>query len=79
MRKVSEKISRAFGQREIQEYQEGISYGAHETRDSVSLSMQKKFLPLVSVTEIQSLNRNQAFVKLPEDIPITKIQLKIAR
>lgn len=76
---IAEKISRAFGQREIQEYQEGISYGAHETRDSVSLSMQKKFLPLVSVTDIQLLKRNQAFMKLPEDIPITKIQLKIAR
>ena len=49
---IAEKISRAFGQREIQEYQEGISYGAHETHDSVSLSMQKKFLPLVSVTDI---------------------------
>lgn len=76
---IADKISRAFGQREIQEYQEGISYGAHETRDSVSLSMQKKSLPLVSVTDIQSLKRNQAFVKLPENIPVTKIKLAIAR
>lgn len=75
---IADKISRAFGQQEIKEYQEGISYGAHETRDSVSLSRQTKTLPLISVTAIQSLKRNQAFIKLPENLPITKIKLSIA-
>ncbi len=37
---IADRISRAFGEREICERQEGISYGAHETRDRVSLSMQ---------------------------------------
>ena len=75
---VAEMISRSFGQREIKEYHEGMSYGAHETRDSVSLSQHIKNQPLISVTDIQALKRNQAYVKLPENLPITKIKLKIA-
>lgn len=76
---IAFRISKAFGEREIQEYLEGISYGAHEARDGVNLSLQKKSQPLVSVTAIQSLKRNHAFVKLPESFPITKIKLKIIR
>lgn len=76
---IASRISKAFGEREIKEYQEGISYGAHETRDGVNLSLQGKTQPLVSVTEIQSLKRNQAFVKLPESYPITKIKLSIQK
>lgn len=76
---IASKISRAFGEREVKEYQEGISYGAHETRDGVNLSLQAKMLPLVSVTDIQSLKRNQAFVKLPENHPITRVRLSIAK
>ena len=33
---IAEKISRSFGDCEIQETQEGISYGAHEPRDSIT-------------------------------------------
>lgn len=74
---IASRISKAFGEREIKEFQEGISYGAHETRDGVNLSLQTKNQPVVSVTAIQSLKRNQAYVKLPENYPITKIKLPI--
>lgn len=76
---IAERISRAFGSREIQENQEGISYGAKNERDGVNLSTQTRTLPLISITEIQSLKRNQAFIKLPENYPITKIKLAIAK
>jgi type IV secretory pathway TraG/TraD family ATPase VirD4 len=76
---TADKISRAFGEREIREFNEGVSYGAHETRDSVNLSSHKKNIPLVSVTDIQSLERNRAFVKLPGNMPITKIKLSISK
>ena len=39
---ISEKISKSLGENEIKEYQEGISYGAHEVRDGVNLPLQKK-------------------------------------
>jgi type IV conjugative transfer system coupling protein TraD len=71
------KISKSFGEREYKEYQEGLSYGAHEARDGVTLSLQTRSAPLISPTEIQSLKRNHAFLKLPENLPITKIKLKI--
>lgn len=67
------------GEHELHEYNEGISYGAHEARDGVNLSTHKRSLLLVSVTDLQSLKRNQAFVKLPENFPITKIKLGVVR
>jgi type IV conjugative transfer system coupling protein TraD len=73
---VAQGISKAFGEREIFECQEGISYGAHEMRDGVSLSKIQRMRPVVSVTDIQSLDKNEAFVKLPGKLPITKIKLK---
>ena len=48
------------------EIQEGISYGAHEARDGVSLSMQNKICPVVSVSQILELPVNNAYVKLAE-------------
>jgi type IV conjugative transfer system coupling protein TraD len=74
---IADRISRAFGEREITERQEGISYGAHETRDGVSLSMQKKSKPIVSPTQILQLPINTAFVKLASGSGITKVRLNI--
>lgn len=47
---IVESLSKAFGECEIKEYQEGISYGTHETRDGVNLSLFKK-RPLVLASE----------------------------
>jgi type IV conjugative transfer system coupling protein TraD len=74
---VAERISRSFGECEIYERQEGISYGAHETRDGVSLAMHKKSKPVVSPTQIMQLPVNTAFVKLPSGYGVTKLKLKI--
>ena len=69
-------ISKIFGEKETQQIQESLSYGAHEMRDGVSLSLQNKSSPVVSATALLSLKTNEAFVKLPDNIPITKIKLK---
>lgn len=74
---VSQRISKSLGENEIKEYQEGISYGAHEVRDGVSLSLQTKHHPTISATEIQSLQQNEAFVRLQGNLPITQIKLDI--
>ncbi len=76
---VAERISRIFGTCEVGEYNEGISYGAHEMRDGVNLSFQKKKEATVSANEIQSLENNRAFVRLSGKYPIAKIKLKIAK
>ena len=74
---IAERISRSLGETEIKEYQEGISYGAHQVRDGVSLSLQSKKIPTVSPTEIQSLENNYAYIRLPGNVPISKIYLKL--
>lgn len=75
---VAKRVSRCFGEREIWEYQEGLTYGAHEVRDGVSLSSQQKNIPVISASDIQSLKRNVSYVKLPEGYPIIKIKFPIA-
>ena len=74
---IAERISKSLGEREIKEYQEEISYGAHEVRDGVSLSLQTKKTPVVSATDIQSLENNRAYIKLPGNLPVSKIYLKL--
>lgn len=72
---IAARISKTFGEKEMREFQESISYGAHEMRDGVNLSSHSKVSPVVSATEIQSLDTHQAFVKVPGNFPITKIKL----
>ncbi len=74
---VAERISRFFGEREVLQFQEGTSYGALEMRDGVSLSGQNRNTPVISASEIQSICKNHAYVKLPENLPITKVKLTI--
>ena len=74
---TAQKISRSLGETEIKEYQEGISYGAHQVRDGVNLSLQSKKAPLISSSQIQSLENNHAYLKLPGNTPITKFSLTL--
>lgn len=76
---VAARISKAFGEKETQECKEGISYGAHESRDSVNLSTHTIRTPAISATQIHSLKKNTALIKLPGDYPISKVKLKILR
>ncbi len=73
---MAARISKTFGEKQEKEYQEGISYGAHEMRDGVNLSYQTRNSAVISATDIQSLEKLQAFVRLPGNLPITKVKLK---
>lgn len=75
---IAERISRSFGEREVVEIQEGISYGAHEARDGVSLSMQNRTRPVVSASKILELPVNTAYVKLAEENAVTLVKLPIS-
>lgn len=74
---IAQRISRSFGEKEVKEFHEGISYGAHEVRDGVSLSSQNKSMPVVSATDIQTLKKNIAFARLPGHYPITKVKFSL--
>ena len=76
---IADRISKIFGQQEVREYQEGISYGAHQMRDGVSLSKVTKMRPVISSTDIQSLYPHHAYVRLPGNYPVAQIKLTIKR
>ncbi|NNM43164.1 MAG: type IV secretion system DNA-binding domain-containing protein [Chlamydiae bacterium] len=73
---TANSISKIFGETEQIETQEGISYGSNSIRDGVNLSFQQKAKPVVSSSSLQALKKHQAFIKLPGNLPITKIKLK---
>ncbi len=69
-------ISKVLGEREQQEIQENLSYGAHAMRDGVSLNPTSKTTPLILFTEIGSLQDLEAYLKLPGSWPITKLKMR---
>jgi len=70
-------MSQMLGEQEVKEAVEGISYGAHQMRDGVSLNEQKQFKPVVSANDIMNLDDLEAYIKLPGNLPITKIKFEI--
>jgi|JI10StandDraft_1071094.scaffolds.fasta_scaffold148160_3 type IV conjugative transfer system coupling protein TraD len=73
---IAKRMSSFFGEREFQETQEGLSYGAHEMRDGVNLSHIQKSKPTISPTEILNLPDLEAFIKLPGNWPALKSKFK---
>jgi type IV conjugative transfer system coupling protein TraD len=72
-------MSQMLGEQEIREAVTGISYGAHQMRDGVSLNDQNKMRPVVTTTDLMSLENREAYLKLPGNLPITKIKFEIPR
>ena len=66
-------IAKTIGDQEVIENSEGISFGAHQMRDGVSLNEQQKNKSAIPYTEFMSLPDLSAYIKLPEDYPITRI------
>ena len=73
---TAKRMSEFLGEQEIMESQESISFGAHQMRDGVSLSDQKRKQPLITYTEIMQLPNLSAYLQLPQDFPITKVDFK---
>jgi type IV secretory pathway TraG/TraD family ATPase VirD4 len=76
---IAMNLSRMFGEREVKEFQEGISYGAHQMRDGVNISGQTRNKPVVSATDLHAIRANRAFVKLPGDFPVSKVKIPISK
>ncbi len=68
-------ISKVLGEAEITEHIENLSYGAHSMREGVSLTQQTHTKPLVLPSEIGGLRDCEAYLKLPSNLPVTKIQM----
>jgi type IV secretory pathway TraG/TraD family ATPase VirD4 len=72
-------MSQMLGEQEVREAVTGISYGAHQMRDGVSLNDQNKMKPVVTPTDLMSLENREAYLKLPGNLPITKVKFKIPK
>lgn len=73
-RTTTTAISESLGEHEIEETRENISYGAESMRDGISLSKDKHHRKIVLPSEIRNLPDLNAYLKLPGDWPITKIE-----
>lgn len=74
---TAKHMSQMLGEQEVKETTEGISYGAHQMRDGVSLNEQKRLKPVVSANDIMILDDLEAYLKLPGNLPVAKVKLSL--
>ena len=70
---TAKQMAELFGQQEILESNESISYGAHQMRDGVSLSSDQRIRLLISPSDIMQLDNFEAYLKFPRKLPATKL------
>jgi type IV conjugative transfer system coupling protein TraD len=70
-------MSKIIGGKEVIEKKENYSMGAHEMRDGVSLHQERRREPVVMDLEFLELDDLQAFLRLPGNWPVTKLQFDI--
>jgi type IV conjugative transfer system coupling protein TraD len=75
---ITQMISKMLGDKEEGLMKESLSFGANTMRDGVNLNEQIVKEPIVSPTEIASLQNLECFVRLPEDLPVVKHQMSWA-
>ena len=68
--------SKELGQHEVEEMKEGISYSESAMRSGISINKQRIQKDLVSPAEIMRLHTLEAYIRLPGELPITKIKIK---
>lgn len=67
--------SKELGQHEVEETREGISYSESAMRSGISINKQTLQRDLISPVEIMRLGALEAYMRLPGELPITKIKL----
>ena len=65
--------SNVIGSREIEEYKEGLSYGANEIRDGVNLNKARFTEAIALPPEISALPKLQAYVSMTRGYPVSKV------
>lgn len=73
---VAKRVARYLGEQEKQEANESISFGAHQMRDGVNLSNQTQIKPVVTASQIMMLNDLEAYLKFPQNLPVTKVMFE---
>lgn len=73
----AKQMSDLFGEQEILEPSESISFGAHQMREGISLTDQQKVRPLISPADLMKLDNFEAFLKFPRNLPATKVKFML--
>jgi type IV secretory pathway TraG/TraD family ATPase VirD4 len=60
----------SFGQVEVFEAHQGLTYGANDVRDGVSLSKVRKLRPLLLDSEISNLDDLEGYIRVPGRLPV---------
>ena len=63
-------MAESFGQVEVSETHQGLTYGANEVRDGVSLSKVRKLRPLLLDSEISNLDNLEGYIRIPGRLPV---------
>ena len=74
---IADEASWQLGEADIKESTESYSYGYEATRDGIQTSRQNVTKRVISYSEIQGLNKREAFLKLPGDYPRTKLRFDL--
>ena len=72
-------VAEATGQSEIIESNQGLSYGANDMRDGVSLSQQRKIRALLLPSQIMNLDNLEGYIRMPGRVPIGHFKLEFKK
>lgn len=75
--KTAKYLSDTFGDKEIQEKDESLSFGANSIRDGISLQSKRTKQTIIMPSEITSLPDLTGYLRLPGSYPTAKIKLDI--
>jgi type IV conjugative transfer system coupling protein TraD len=70
-------LSLTLGEQDIIASTENFSLGAHQYRDGVNLAAHQRTQPLITATDIMSLNALEAYILLPGNLPTTKARFEL--
>jgi type IV conjugative transfer system coupling protein TraD len=65
-----------IGQAEVEEFREGLSYGAHEIRDGVTVNRQRVQKQLVLPSELTNLNDKEGYFCMAKGYPVARSEFK---
>lgn len=72
---TAEWTSKQLGEIEVMESRQGLSYGANEIRDGVSLGSDRKKRQIVLPSEVFNLADLEGYIRMGKDIPIGHFKL----
>ena len=78
-RDTAQWSAESLGRREVEEFAEGVSYGADPYRDGVTLTPKRELQALALPSEIMRLANLHGYLKVPGPLPVARIRLRYVK